>query len=313
MLALLLFSATAKAADQYAPIIIQELRPQSWDKWSEISGKDFVAIKDDDIKRHAIDAGYFNGIQIDERYVRENGFVWHLLRFTNGSKPDGPLWVVPHDDENAAFEAMIAAIKDYGGIGFAINTGSGSERKQSGQGTCGGRPAVLQACDPNRNFSDATPLFTDAILAEHWAGHPIIALHTNTPGFGKGKGDITILDTTAAGKGQRTARSDGYFGINGPASLNDPDVYAILPYAAPKGIPADAITCRHALNDEGVNVWHERVMVSDGSLSNYITLKRPDIAYVNMEAKREADISKAAEAQRLMIAAYVQQCHSLWK
>lgn len=66
------------------------------------------------------------------------------------------------------------------------------------------------------------------------------------------------------------------------------------------------------MNKAGVNVWHERVGRSDGSLSNYIALYRPQITYVNFEAERETDLTKAAEAQRLMIDAYLGNCALLW-
>jgi hypothetical protein len=309
--ALLQFSLTATAGAQDMALVIQERRPQAWDQWAGMTGRDLLAIKDEDFQRHAGDVTYFNDIQIDERYIRENGFVWHLFRFANTQKPDGPTWFVPHDDENAAFESMIAGVKRYGGVGIAIDTGSSSTRKQAGHGTCGGRPTILFECDPNRNFSDATPLFTQAILSQHHTNQPIIALHTNTPGYGKGRGDITILDMTAANKGDRKPKSDGYFGNGSVAVLNDPDVYAIIPYRADKGISAKAITCRKRLNASGAHVWHERVGISDGSLSNYIALQRSDIAYVNAEAKRETDLTQAALAHGLIIDAYLTECSKL--
>jgi hypothetical protein len=306
--ALLQFWITATAGAQDMAIVIQERRPQSWDQWTGSTGHDLLVIKDDDIQRHANNAAYFADLQIDEWYIRENGFDWHLIRFTNIIKPAGPLWLVPHDDENAAFESMIDAIRRYGGVGIAINSGQGSVRNQSGRGTCGGRVPRTQSCDPNRNFSKAAPLFTKAILDQHLSGQPIIALHTNMPGYGKGRGDISILDAKAALKGKRQPRKDGYFGIGSGALLRDPDVYAILPYAAQNGISSDAHTCRTRLNAKGVNVWHERVGTSDGSLSNYIALQRPDINYVNAEAKREIDLTQATAAHGLMVDAYLMGC-----
>jgi hypothetical protein len=57
-----------------------------------------------------------------------------------------------------------------------------------------------------------------------------------------------------------------------------------------------------------VHVWHEYVSTSDGSLSNYVKLSLPDVPYVNMESRRDADIQIAAERHRLMIAAYLNGC-----
>jgi len=49
---------------------------------------------------------------------------------------------------------------------------------------------------------------------------------------------------------------------------------------------------------------------SDGSLSNYLAINRPDIAYVNVESRAEADLSLAAKRHELMIAAYFSNCVS---
>lgn len=287
LLALLGFSASARATE-----------------WREA---DLTAVVDDDLARHASDYAFLDGLSASETRFSEAGFDWQLLRFTNTQKPDGPLWVVPHDDENAAFEAAITALKLYGGMLIAVNSGPGSSRYQPGRGTCGGRLAILARCDPNRNFSAATPLYTQAFVGELKPGQPIIALHTNSPGFGKGQGSITILDAAAAAQGVIRPRKDGYFGINQPKQLLNFDSYAIMPYLAPSAGDAD-ITCRNALRDRGVNVWHERVSESDGSLSNYMALNHPEARYVNMESRREVDLSVAAERHRLMIAAYIEGC-----
>ncbi len=267
-------------------------------------------LADDDLQRHAPDKGYLENIQLSEMRFSEGGFDWHLLRFVNISKPIGPLWAVPHDDENAAFDAALVAVKTYGGVVIVVNSGPGSSRFQPGLGTCGGRSKTLQRCDPNRNFSEETPLFTKAFLDQLPAGQPIIALHTNSPGHGRGQGDITILDVKAFAKGIVRPRNDGHFGQNQPALLTDHDSYAILPYSAQKPSKLD-LRCRSELVGQGVHVWHERVGKSDGSLSNYIALNAPQIRYVNMESRREDALSLAAERHLLMLAAYMQKCLAL--
>jgi hypothetical protein len=268
---------------------------------------DTTALVDDDLQRHSGDKLYLDGLSVSETRFSESGFDWHLLRFANSAKLLGPLWAVPHDDENAAFEAAIAAVKQYGGVLVVVNSGPGSSRLQWGQGTCGGRRAVLNKCDPNRNFSASTPLYTRAFLDELRAGQPIIALHTNSPGYGRGQGDITILDVKAAGKGKMRSRKDGHFGRNQLSSLADPDSYAIIPYLPTKPNDAD-VSCRNGLVEEGINVWHERVEKSDGSLSNFVALQMPAVRYVNMESRREIDLAIAAERHRLMVAAYIKSC-----
>lgn len=285
-------------------------------EWRSIDKAMLAVLQDDDINRHSDDTGFLEGIGVSEIRFSENGFDWHLIRFSSDANSEGPLWVVPHDDENAAFEAMIAALHKYGGVGITVNTGPTSTRRQAGYGLCGVRTAMVSACDPNRNFDERTPVFTKAILDAWKPGRPIIALHTNSHGFGGdgagGRGDITMLDARAYARGEIIARVDGYFGNRSVAILDNPDVYAILPYVASKTISDGEILCRNAMNQVGINVWHERIGRSDGSLSNYVALQRPEIAYVNFEAKREDDLSIGAETQRLMIDAYMEKCAGLW-
>lgn len=279
-------------------------------EWKKVAVTDIAMVQDDDLIRNAAEPGFLGGVTVSETHFSEAGFNWHILRFVNATKPVGPLWVVPHDDENAAFDSAIAALKTHGGVAIVVNSGPGSSRTQSGQGTCGGRTPVQSRCDPNRNFSTATPLFTNAHLDQRSAGQPVIAMHTNSPGFGPGRGEITILDATAASKGKLWPRKNGYFGGAGPAMLKDHDSYAILPFVAPKIQDHDA-RCRKSLVQAGVHVWHEAVGKSDGSFSNYAILGKADIAYVNMESRREANLTVASERHLLMVDAYLKGCRPL--
>ena len=286
------------------------LQAQPAVEWQEVAAADIAKLKDDDLTRHAVEPDFLSGVLVSETRFSEAGFDWHLLRFVNASKPIGPLWVVPHDDENAAFDSAITALKTHGGVAIVVNSGPGSSRMLSGQGTCGGLATVLFRCDPNRNFSSATPLFTNAHLDQRAAGQPVIAFHTNSPGFGPGKGEITIIDAAAASKGKIRPRKNGYFGGSGPAVLKDNDSYAIMPFVAPK-IPEDDVRCRKALVQAGVHVWHEAVSKSDGSLSNYAVLEKVDMAYVNMESRREENLKDASKRHQLMVDAYLKGCSLL--
>lgn len=281
--------------------------PQAPVVWTPLTPEEIVNIQDDDLQRHSANANFLDGVEVSQTRFSEAGFNWHLLRFTSVERPIGPLWAVPHDDENAAFDAAIAALKLYGGVAVMVNSGPGSSRTQSGQGTCGGWPAIVSRCDPNRNFAESTPLFSRAYLDQLSSAQPVIALHTNMPGFGSGKGDITILDASAAAKGKIRPRPYGYLGRPGTSALMDYDSYVILPFLAPK-IPDADITCRKSLNHAGAHVWHEPVRKSDGSLSNYIALHLPSIRYANMESKRETDLAIAAERHSLMVSAYMAKC-----
>lgn len=311
--ALWLPMTVAVVAKPNEPPVIQEARPQSWNKWLAVSGQYLQSIEDDDIQRHASDKGYFDGIQVDEWYIRENGFRWHLLRFINTAKPVGPLWMVPHDDENAAFEAVISALKQHGGVAAVVNSGPGSERRQSGKGVCGVRAEIMSSCDPNRNFGATSPKFTDAFLSHRAAGQPIIALHTNGAGFSGdgqgGRGEITIVDATTFSRGKIQPRPDGHFAVRPTAEMANHDTLVLTAYLARQGKPSSAaIGCRNAMNRAGIHFWHERVTRSDGSMSNYLALNHPDIAYLNAESRDEFDLGLAAARHGVMIAAYLNEC-----
>lgn len=313
----LAFSISASAMEQTKPVVKERSSAQSQNGWMEISPSYLATIKDDDVLRHEGQPDYFAGIQIEEQIFRENGFVWHLLRLTNKATPVGPLWVVPHDDENAAFEGAIAALKMYGGVAVVVNSGPGSARRQAGKGTCGVRYDVVTSCDPNRNFAASSPKFTNAFLAQRGAGQPVIALHTNSPGFSGdghgGRGEITILDAAAFQQQKLQPRPGGHFALKPKAEMANYDTLALIAYLAQKGEPsAAAIACGRAMTGAGVHFWHERVGQSDGSMSNYLAINRPDIAYLNAESRLESDLDVPSARHRFMIAAYLKACAKLW-
>jgi hypothetical protein len=268
---------------------------------------------DDDIARNASKPQFFDGVEVAEYRFSENGFDWHLIRFASQTKPAGPLWMVPHDDENAAFDAMIAAIRDHGGVGVVVNSGPGSLRRQAGDGTCGVLAGKTKSCDPNRNFDAKTPLFTNAFLSLHLGGQPIIALHTNAHGFSGdgqgGRGGITILDGRAFQQGELKPRADGHFALRPPANMANYDTLGLAAYLASEAKPgAAAVACRQAMTEGGVHFWHERVERSDGSMSNYLALNHPDIAYFNAESREEIDLATAAARHKVMIDTYLAGC-----
>lgn len=270
---------------------------------------------DDDIARNIDKTGFFDGIEISDSRFSENGFDWHLIRFTNAMKPDGPLWMVPHDDENAAFDALITAIKEHGGVGVVVNSGTGSLRRQSGSGVCGVRVGVVSSCDPNRNFDAVAPIFARAFMAQIPKGQPVIALHTNSHGFsgdgGGGRGNITILDQAAYPRGIFMPRPGGIFAVRPQPDMANYDTLGLTAYLAANGKPDDAAaSCGLALANAGVHFWHERVRTSDGSMSNYLVLNRPEIQYFNAESRAEIDLALASGRHRVMIGAYLANCQN---
>lgn len=280
--------------------------------WTDTTTADLANI-DDDVRRNLPKQGFFDRINITEMRFTENGFDWHLLQFTSIDKPNGPVWVVPHDDENAAFDAMITAVHIYGGTGIALNSGPESARRQSGDGICGIRPARVTSCDPNRNFDAKSPIFTAAFMSLIQPNQPVIALHTNTVGFSGdgtgGRGDITIYDRTAFVRGELKAVRNGHLAVNPLPEMANPDTLALSAFVEASGAPpAKDLACGNAMARSGVHFWHEPVRASDGSLSNYLILNRPDIAYVNAESRLEVDLALAASRHAIMIKAYLEKC-----
>lgn len=303
-------STIAHAQQPRSPDPIVLTHPRSWQLgWGSVSNERRNEIPDDDIKRHAGDPAFWDGIAIEEKTFSENGFDWHLLRFTNLANPSSVIWIVPHDDENAAFEGAIAALKKHGGMAVVVNSGPGSLRRQTGRGQCGGRLAIVNSCDPNRNFSAATPLFTKAFLDHRTEGNqPIIALHTNGAGAA---GDFSLLDIDAYRNGKVQLRRGAYQGRNPTPLMDNYDTLGLIAYPAKDGGPsAMSVACRNALNEAGINFWHERVDKSDGSLSNYLALERPDIPYFNAESREEMDLAVSAARHAIMIDAYLERCLS---
>ena len=190
----------------------------------------------------------------------EGGETWRVQTFRSGR---GPLFIVPHDDEDAALSTAAWALKTYGGTVVAVETGG---RRFNGR------------IDPNRNF-DAGALacgkpgrserFVSAMLP---GGSPVVALHTNSPGSAKtgGSGSISMRAPYAGA----TA-----FPAQGP--LAKEDAMVIL---AARGGPASVKRLTDRLNAAGVNVLVETVDPSrtDCSLSHYAVTK--GLTYVNVEA-----------------------------
>jgi hypothetical protein len=283
------------------------------DDWVRVNPAAYGSLVDDDINRYSANADFFKGILISQKRFSENGFNWHLLRFENPEKSIGPMWVVPHDDELAAFNSMIAALRQYGGKAITVNSGPGAARMQSGHGTCGDKTAVQSECDPNRNFSRLSPQYTGAFLRQMNAGQPVIALHTNKSGFsGDGKGgagSISLYERSI--KGGFKQKRNGFFGNGSRIEFNNADSFGLSAYRSASQIPDDrSVACRKALNADGVNFWHEPVSVSDSSMSQYLLLNHPSAQYFNAESREETDTALATRRHLAMVTSYLKFCEA---
>lgn len=209
---------------------------------------------------------------VTETSFEENGARWTIQTVRN-TKKRGPLWVLPHDDEQAAVTTVAYALERYGGTAVLVDTG--------------GR-RINRGVDPNRNFdtgrsrcrSRPSPRFVAAMLGERGWGAPVIALHTNAPGVA-GRGGYGSISILAPGPGDRA-----YRGQSPTGGLASPDSLVIM--ATTRSPDADPGIQRlvDRLTDQGVNVMveHASSRHSDCSLSNYAALAGIS-PYLNLEVR----------------------------
>lgn len=258
---------------------------------------DPLTIQDDDFARHR-DPETWRGLAVTQIEFREERGAWRLFRIANVKKPRGPLWFVPHDNENAGFEAALAGVRTYGGVVIAVDSGIAEDGKRRNEAVDRGRPI-----DPNRNFRDGTPLYANTILADYHRGaRPIVALHTNQPGFDPsdsgcnrsdppGRGEVSIRFCSDVMQPQASQARDWPF--------DDDDSLAYVAFRS--GRSPFSAWCGKALALADFNVVFERVTVSDGSLSNYALLRGMD--YVNFETQeRGLDPARLAESRNRLTA-----------
>jgi hypothetical protein len=227
--------------------------------------------------------------------VTEGDFRWvfHILEHTRA--PGGPFWVLPHDNENAAFDAAVHGVLTYGGGLLMVS--AGGSRQYRGQ-------------DPNRNFSTSraesrlcigqrrpAPRFTRAILG-HYQGRrsPYLALHNNGDGHSGngGRGNVSMLRP-------HPMLSQWPGGGVGSAALRDEDNLVFM--AGTRPAYADPAVRRRIaeLNRAGLNVLHKHVTTRsfDCSMSDYIARHRLG-EYFNIEAQHGARRAQTEMLDRLM-------------
>ncbi len=218
--------------------------------------------------------------------VREGGFRWTFHLLEHQQHPQGPFWVLPHDNEDTAFDVAVQAVIDYGGGLLAVD--SGGQRNFLGQ-------------DPNRNFSRSNaeskvcrgqrrpaPGFTQAVL-DHYRGRrgPILALHNNHNGWSGngGAGTISLARESTSLKAY-PATNPAAYPSRGNSRLRDEDNLIFMVGTQP--LSADPALKRRvsALNAAGLNVMHKQLNATnfDCSLSDYVTRHRLG-EYYNIEAE----------------------------
>lgn len=265
-----------------------------------------LTIVDDDFARHR-DSAEWRGLAVERLEFREDRVHWRLWRIVNTARPKGPLWLVPHDNENGAFDAALVAVRAYGGTVVAVDTGVHPEHDGQRFNYAVDRGAPV---DPNRNFDAATPLYTANMLGNWRPGDgPIIALHTNTKGFdtrlsscnasdppGNGVISIRYCDT----------RYTPHPSLARAFPFDDDDTLAFVPHAAGSD-PRTAFCWK--LWEVDFNVVEEIVTVSDRSISNYAVPRGYD--YLTLETLDSGLAPAALAGQRDRLIAMIDRIFSV--
>ncbi len=214
----------------------------------------------------------------------EGRLRWVLQIIENRRQPSGPLWVVPHDDEDVAFDSAVHGVLRHGGTVVAV------ERNHDRYNRIGRRKQ-----DPNRNFQirgeekcqlqlARSSVFTRRVMAHLRKGQPIVALHTNKPGFDlvpetderKSKGNVSI------GIQRKPDSNITEFPAPRPMRARSPaDTLIYVASLLPPDADGQAMRFVAALNAAGIHVLYEHVRENDCSLSNYAV--RHAIPYANLE------------------------------
>ena len=284
-----LLSCSTPAAAEETPVRVTRITPASVD--------------DADFARHR-KAAHWRGLKVERVEFQDGPVAWQLWRITSRRRPNGPLWVVPHDNENAAFAAGLTAVRTWGGTFIAVDTGPEDETGAARYNRDIADDIMdRERIDPNRAFTDAYPLYVKQVLARRRPGQPVIALHTNLPGF---SAELPACDTQQHGSGAGTISirlcSDLYRPTPSRSQrwpFDDEDTVAIAPVLAAN--PDTPTWCEAAMRDADFNMIQERVGSSDGSLSNYAVARA--LPYVNFETReRGSDPDGIAAAHDRLIA-----------
>ncbi len=256
-----------------------------------------LGLVDSDSDLARADPALLSDLCVSVAQVNDIGRTWIIQRFQSG-RP-GPLWIVPHDDENSAFAGGVAALHRHGGILVAIDN-YGARTNESRE--------------PNRLFGSVArchgdgsgpvaPLYTREMLRHRFAGYPIIALHSNRLGYeGDGAGGQGNTSILLGGRHRTPFPAAAAY----PGSVSPPDTLVFL--AGPSRQPNQATAQLIAqLNSIGVNVIYEHVAPAwtDCSLSNFALLANlaPYINIETVEGDTETQVRLVDDVMRLLLPA----------
>lgn len=233
-------------------------------------------VADADVARHAADLAD-PALCITERIVEDGDTIWRLVVIDNAGTP-GPLWAVPHDEEDEAFAAGVRAVRLYGGTMVAIENADAR---------------LVDGKDPNQYFArtpeaaatcpatgGASAAYVEAFLADWNRRFPVIGLHANWDGYlaAGGLGEISVRRTDAKMIPFPSPVATG--------RLADEDTIVMLVSTI---LPADNARGQAAVgwfSERGVHVIYRHVTPSNNgcTLADYLTLNALG-PYVNIEVE----------------------------
>lgn len=234
------------------------------------------AVGSADATAHAIELSG-PALCVTEVQIEDHGTNWRLTIVSNVEK-DGPLWAVPHDNEDAAFTSGVYAVTRYGGTMVAVEQG---ERR------------LVNGLDPNRVFAITTsaaricqvtenpsPAYVDAFLAEWNRDYPIVGLHSNWDGYldGDGLGTISVR--------RADAKMIPFPSVVAQGRFADEDTIAMLVSTRAPDANSDGQAGIDWLNERGVHVIYRHVTDANNecTLADYLTLNRLG-PYFNLEVE----------------------------
>ena len=231
------------------------------------------AVPDGDVRRNSGVLATQSLCVTQDRF-RDEGITWTFTSIANRRAPRGPVWYLPHDNEQTAFDAALHAVARYGGRMVAVE--SNESRNHAGR-------------DPNRLFArtrqqaaacglpEPMRRYTDEVMGLFRGASRVLTIHNNQRGG--------AISANLANAKSRGFRARGRFG--------DPNHLVFI--AGPRPIDGDrrALVQRDRLLAAGLNVVHETVTAAnnDCSLSNYVVLNdgRP---YYNLEATHGSPLQR---------------------
>lgn len=231
------------------------------------------AVRDQDVRRNLL-AIKDAGLCVSQDKLSENGIDWRFTSIANTKSPRGPVWYLPHDDEQSAFDAAVYAVARYGGRLVAVDGGEGRN---------------YRGVDPNRTFAltlaearpcairNPAPRYSEFVMDLFGNSRHIFSMHNNTRG-----GSISIGVDTAKTKG---FRASGQF--------SDPDHMVYIAGTKPLEADGRARATRDKLMRAGLSVVYEEVSAqnNDCSFSNHVAL-HDNREYFNVEAVHGSNLQK---------------------